>query len=96
MYLDPAIVAGVVVAKTVGCPRMLAREDSVVFFLELEFSSWSHTKWSFFKSRVGWALQCPLSSGYLGGPIMGLPMGLGEYFQAVPLLVQVLVLYIGI
>jgi hypothetical protein len=44
MYLDPAV-------------GMFAQVDFMVFFLELEFSPWSPTKWSFFKSRVGWALQ---------------------------------------
>lgn len=34
--------------------------DFVVFFLELEFSTWSLTKWSFFKTGVGWALQFTL------------------------------------
>ena len=29
----------------------------MIFFLKLEFSPWSHTKWSFFKNGVAWALQ---------------------------------------
>jgi hypothetical protein len=36
---------------------MLAPVDFMIFFLELDFSPWSQTKWSYFKSGVGWALQ---------------------------------------
>jgi hypothetical protein len=30
---------------------MLAQEDSVMFFWQLEFSPWSSIKWSFFKNK---------------------------------------------
>lgn len=51
MYLDPAV-------------GMFAQVDLVVFFLDLEFSPWSPTIWSFFKSRVCRALQRDVISGF--------------------------------
>lgn len=73
MYFDSAIIGWLAVAK-VGYQRTFAQVDFVIFSLELKVRPWSHRKWSFFESRVGWALQ-----GHIHEEIMGLRGAGGHY-----------------